>query len=99
MKDHLRDRRSVLVAMIYPLMGPILLGVMFFFVGGSMRVNEDAPLIVPVVNAQGAPEIVGFLQSRGASVRQVRGDPRLLVSGGRIPFALVMPAERGTAPG
>jgi len=99
MLDHLRDRRSILVAMIYPLMGPILLGVMFFFVGGSMRVNENAPLIVPVVNPQSTPDVISFLESRGATVRAVRGDPRRLVSGGRIPFALVMPAERDITPG
>ena len=44
MLDHLRDRRSILVALIYPLMGPLLLGLLFSFVGGGMRVNEGAPL-------------------------------------------------------
>ena len=42
MLDHLRDRRSILVAMIYPLMGPLLLGLMFTFVGGSLKVSAGA---------------------------------------------------------
>ena len=63
MVDHLRDGRSILISMIYPLMGPILLGVMFLFVGGGMRVNEGAPLVVPVVNPGSAPDLVRFLEN------------------------------------
>jgi sodium transport system permease protein len=93
MKDHLRDKRSILVAMIYPLMGPILLGLMFFFVGGSMRGTDQAPLIVPAVNAANAPEIIHFLESHGAIMRDINGNVRGLVAGGRLPFALVFPTE------
>ncbi|MBV9826031.1 MAG: ABC transporter permease [Alphaproteobacteria bacterium] len=92
MRDHLRDKRSIIVAMIYPLMGPLLLGLMFFFVGGSMRVNEDAPLIVPVMNPQNAPDIVHYLQQHGAILRNVRGNPQTIVAGGWVPFALILPA-------
>lgn len=89
--DHLRDRRSILVAMIYPLMGPLLLGLMFFFVGGSMRVNDNTTLFIPVVNRDGVPELVRFLEGHGAVVREVRRDPRGLVAGGWLPFVLVLP--------
>jgi sodium transport system permease protein len=65
MVDHLRDGRSILISMIYPLMGPLLLGVMFF----TMRVNEGAPLVVPVVNPESAPDLVRFLESRGATMQ------------------------------
>ena len=46
MVDHLRDGRSILVSTIYPLMGPLLLVMMFFFVGGSMRLTDTGPLLV-----------------------------------------------------
>ncbi len=98
MVDHLRDKRSLVVAMIYPLMGPLLLGLMFFFVGGSMRVNDSAPLVVPIVNGESAPDLVRFLESRGARMRPLRGDPRSLVLGGRAAFALVLPERSGPAP-
>jgi sodium transport system permease protein len=93
MIDHLRDRRSILVAMIYPLMGPVLLGLMFTFVGGSMRVNEGAPLLVPVVRTHNAPELVHFLEMHGATIVPLPDDARSYVMGGWAAFALVLPEQ------
>src|SRR6202790_611748 len=99
MVDHLRDGRSILVSMIYPLMGPLLLGLMFFFVGASMRVHDVPPLVVPIVNAASAPDLVRFLEGEGARMRHVPAGARDLVTGGRLAFALVLPEEPGAAPG
>ena len=90
MIDHLRDRRSILVAMIYPLMGPVLLGLMFLVVGGSIRVNQGAPLIVPVVHAEGAPDLVHFLEGHGATIQRLAVSPWDLVAGGRAPLAVIL---------
>src|SRR5690242_8856774 len=98
MVDHLRDGRSILVSMIYPLLGPLLLGVMFFVVGGSMRVKEDVPLVVPIVNAASAPDLVRFLERGGATMQYLPGGARNLVLGGRLPFALVIAPQSGAAP-
>lgn len=65
MVDHLRDGRSILVSMIYPLMGPLLLGLMFFFVGGSMRLSDTGPLLVPVANSGSAPDSCVSSRRRG----------------------------------
>jgi sodium transport system permease protein len=91
MVDHLRDKRSILVAMIYPLMGPLLLGMMFMFVGGSMRVGTGGALVVPVVNPASAPDLVRFIEQQGAVVRALTSDPRTVVSGGGLPLAVVLP--------
>jgi sodium transport system permease protein len=99
MVDHLRDRRSILVAMIYPLMGPILLGSMFFFVGGSMKVDQRAPLVVPVVHQDNAPDLARYLESHGAVLQPVGGDFWTAVSGGGIPYALVLPEHAALAGG
>src|SRR5205807_843729 len=93
MVDHLRDGRSILISMIYPLMGPILLGLMFLFVGGGMRVNDGAPLVVPVVNPGSAPDLVRFLEREGATMQPLFGDARSLVLGGRAAFALILPGQ------
>jgi sodium transport system permease protein len=98
MVDHLRDGRSILVSMIYPLMGPLLLGLMFFFVGGSMRVADNAPLVVPIVNAERAPDLVRFLEKGGATMQYVPDGARGLVMGGWAAFALVLPATSGQTP-
>ncbi len=93
MVDHLRDGRSILISMIYPLMGPLLLGLMFFFVGGGMRVNEGAALVVPIVNPGSAPDLVRFLEKEGATMQPLAGDARGLVLGGLAAFALILPAQ------
>jgi sodium transport system permease protein len=95
MVDHLRDARSILISMIYPLMGPLLLGLMFLFVGGGMRVNDGGPLVVPVVNPGSAPELVSFLEREGATMEPLAGNARSLVSGGRVAFALILPSQPG----
>ena len=97
MVDHLRDGRSILVSMIYPLMGPLLLGLLFFFVGGSMRVNDSAALVVPIVHGERASHLVGFLESHGAVIRPLRGDPRRLVAAGWAAFVLIVPEQGSTA--
>ncbi len=96
MVDHLRDKRSILVAMIYPLMGPLLLGLMFFFVGGSMRVSGDAgALVVPIVHPESGPDLVAYLEKHGAAVRPLAQGERIMVAGGWVPFALVLPERPG----
>jgi len=91
--DHLRDRRSILIAMIYPLLGPLLLGLLFSFVGGGMRVNDGAPLVVPVRYAESAPDLMRYFERQGATVEPLAGDPTGLVAGGWVSFALVLPAR------
>ncbi|MFI4948293.1 MAG: ABC transporter permease [Alphaproteobacteria bacterium] len=98
MVDHLRDGRSILVSMIYPLMGPLLLGMMFFFVGGSMRLSDTGPLVVPIVNGESAPDLVRFFAKEGARVEPLLGDARTLVIGGRVAFALILPERPNPTP-
>jgi len=91
MVDHLRDGRSILVSMIYPLMGPLLLGLMFLFVGGGMRVTDSGPLVVPIVHRDSAPDLVRFLENEGATMQDLFGDARGQVLGGRAAFAVILP--------
>jgi sodium transport system permease protein len=98
MLDHLRDRRSILIAMIYPLLGPLLLGLLFSFVGGGMRVTEKAPLVVPVLHADSAPGLVRYFERQGATVEPLAGDPTGLVAGGWVSFALVLPDRPAAEP-
>jgi sodium transport system permease protein len=97
MRDHLRDRRSILIAMIYPLLGPLLLGLLFSFVGSGMRVNEGAPLVVPVWHAESAPDLMRYFERQGATIEPLGGDPTGLVAGGWVSFALVLPDRPATA--
>jgi sodium transport system permease protein len=93
MTDHLRDRRSIVLSMIYPLLGSLFLGMMFHFIGAGIgtRAHDQAPLKVPIVNPDGAPDLVRFLEGRGATIQRVSADPRGYVSGGWGAFALILP--------
>jgi sodium transport system permease protein len=103
MVDHLRDRRSIVLSMIYPLLGSLFLGMMFYFIGAGIgtRGHDQAPLKVPIVNPDGAPDLVRFLENRGAVIQRISVDPRGFVSGGWGAFALVLPerpASNGQLP-
>jgi sodium transport system permease protein len=91
MTDHLRDRRSILIALIYPLMGPLLLGLMFQFVGSGMRVNQGARLIVPIVHAETSPDLVKYFEAHDARVWPFSWDGRSMVQNGSAPFILILP--------
>ena len=93
MTDHLRDRRSIVLSMIYPLLGSLFLGMMFHFIGAGIgtRAHDQAPLKVPIVNPDGAPDLVRFLEGHGATIQRVSADPRGYVSGGWGAFALILP--------
>jgi sodium transport system permease protein len=99
MVDHLRDGRSILVSLIYPLMGPLLLGLMFWFVGGSMRVNDPLPLVVPIGHPDSVPDLVRYLESAGARMQPLPEGARELVMSGRLAFAVVLQQEPGAARG
>ena len=58
MRDHLRDRRSLLLSLVYPLLGPLLLGGLLMVGGKSLRADHEAPAMhVPV---QGLAALRGF---------------------------------------
>ena len=49
--DNSRDRRSLLVALIYPLLGPILLGLMISAVAAVVSSRPSANMILPISGA------------------------------------------------
>ena len=98
MIDNLRDRRSIAMAMIYPLIGPILLGLMITFVSGSLRVEDGKPVEILAVGAGNAPELTQYLTAHGATLRPAPEEPALAVRHGLAPFVLVLPQrQRGDA--
>lgn len=87
--DGLRDRRALLSALVFPLLGPALIAMMM----NVVATDEDTrgPLEIPVVGAEHAPSLVGFLQSGGAAIVPPPGDPRAAVSAGEVPLVVVIP--------
>lgn len=76
MRDSLRDRRTVLNALIMgPVLGPILFVVLFGFITGKEMEKAEETLEIPVVNAELAPNLVQFLQQNGMLLGTAPADP------------------------
>ncbi|ABV89502.1 ABC transporter permease [Shewanella pealeana] len=63
--DAARDKRSVMAGLYYAMGAPLLMCGMFFLLIGQLTSPED--LNIKIDNAQGAPDLVKFLSSRGIS--------------------------------
>lgn len=86
--DHLRDRRSLLSALLMPLLGPLVFAGAFALLANTLR--SDKPLEVPVVNAEAAPSLLRFLERHGAKVLPAPADYEAQVRDGRLDLALVV---------
>ena len=93
LKDHLRDRRSILSGLIMPVLGPLLLLLMFTLMASWVR--EDQPLLVTVAGGQNAPNLIAFLQRSGAIVETAPADYEEQVRDGKLDLALSVPDDYG----
>jgi sodium transport system permease protein len=103
MIDNLRDRRSIAMAMIYPLIGPLILGLMITFVAGSLQGRggsgggSSGPTEILAMGTKNAPAaFVEYLHGRNAVLRPVMQDPAALVRQGGAPYVLVLPKQTAT---
>lgn len=91
--DNLRDRRSIITAMISTLIGPALLLAMIMIVGRTF--NQDANVMsfpLPVQGAENAPSLVKFLEQNGAEILPSPLDPQAAVRSGDADIVLIIPA-------
>src|SRR5687767_11619746 len=80
LKDHLRDRRSLASALLFPLLGPLIFGVMFNVIASWNR--QDKQVELPVVGQQNAPNLITFLKRSGVAVQPpVEGYERKIQDG------------------
>jgi sodium transport system permease protein len=93
LKDHSRDRRSVLSGLLVPVLGPLLFLGTFTLMASWTR--EDKPLVVPVAGAEHAPHLIAFLQRAGAIVETAPADFEAQVRDGKLELALSIPEDYG----
>lgn len=89
--DNLRDRRSLILALIYPVVGALLLGLLVSFVGGMFRGQSDSALSLQVAGADQAPALIDFLTAKGIDIRPAPLDPHQAVRNGGADAVLVIP--------
>jgi sodium transport system permease protein len=92
LRDHLRDRRSVLGAFAMPVFGPLVFALFFSLFASWSR---EKPLVLPVQGAGHAPGFVAFLEANGARVEPAPADFEAAVREGRIGAVLLVPERFG----
>jgi sodium transport system permease protein len=93
LKDHLRDRRSLLSVVSGSLVGPLIFGVMFTVMAGWNR--QDKPVELPVVGREHAPSLVAYLERMGAKLTEPPADYEAQVKAGKLDAVLIIPEGYG----
>lgn len=93
--DNLRDVRSVLNALLYVLMNPLLFIIMFGFLFRTFSEQATATLELPVVGAANAPALVAYLEQQAVDVVPGPADPEAALAAGEVDVVLVIPEAYG----
>jgi sodium transport system permease protein len=91
--DNSRDRRSLLVALIYPLLGPLILGLLFAAVIEVTSADRAHNMTLAVKNAERAPGLIRFLEDRNVRVAPGPADPESAVRDGKVQTVVVIPND------
>jgi sodium transport system permease protein len=94
LREGLRDRKALVTALFFPVLGPVLVIVMLFLVSDSTRKADEKGVEIPVAGRQNAPNLVAFLE-QGAVVVDAPADPAEAVRRGDVPVVIVIPPEFG----
>src|SRR5688500_9484425 len=89
--DHIRDRRTLMTSLFYPLLGPLMLILLFTVIGQTVATRAEQPLDLPVAGAEHAPALVEFLRQNNARVQPAPANPQAAVSAGDADVVLVIP--------
>ncbi len=95
--DNLRDRRSVSSALLYPLLGPVLVVALLTVLGRTASEKAEQPLELPIVGAEHAQVLVDFLEQQGAVPQDPPADPAAAVKAGDVDLVLEIPEGWGEA--
>ncbi len=93
MRDHLRDRRSLFLGLIYPLLGPVLLGVLLNFASTNFQRQAGSELTIAAIGTEHAPGLVEFFKKNRVTLKPAPANPRAAVRTGKEPLVLVIPPE------
>ena len=94
--DNSRDRRSLLVALIYPLLGPLLLGLMISAIVDVTTVAKPGQASLALSGAEYAPALVRYLEESGVKVVHAPTDVEGAVSAGNLETVVVISKDFDT---
>jgi sodium transport system permease protein len=91
--DNWRDRRSVYLGLVYPLLGPLLLGALILLVGQVVIRPTATDVRMTVQGLEHAPDLAAHLESRDVIVEPPRDEPEQMVRAGKTPLVLIVPPD------
>jgi sodium transport system permease protein len=89
--DAIRDRRSLTSALFIPLLGPLLINLMFGTMAGLERKAED--LVFHVQGAEYAPALIEWIERANHEVVEAEGDLFEAVRAGDLDLAVLIDAD------
>ncbi len=94
--DNMRDRRSIMMSAVYPVIGPIILGLLLAFPQNMFKPTPGPRQKVksigaPIQGAEHAPGLLEYLAKHNVKVTEAPKDVRRAVRENRLPFAIVVP--------
>ena len=89
--DALRDRRALMSLLLYPLVGPVFMALALWLT--TSELTSEGPVELPVIGAEHAPELVGFLRDHGVTIEPPPSDVVAAVTTGDSDVVLVIPAD------
>jgi sodium transport system permease protein len=99
LRENFRDRRTLMTALVFgPLGAPLLFAVMMTFSLQRGAENAEKPVEMSVVGADNAPNLIAFLEQRGAVITREAVAPDAaadLVRSKKAKAVLVVPADLG----
>lgn len=76
-RENLRERRTVLGALLYgPLIGPFLFVLMLGLMISMQQSNASKPLKIPVAGASHAPNLIADLEGKGLVPMPLTASPQ-----------------------
>ena len=94
--DNWRDRRSMALGLAYPLLGPILLGVLINVAATNLQRAPKSVMQVAVAGQEHAPDLIAFLRDRDIVPIAAPDDPARAVREGELSMVMVIPPEAAT---
>ena len=89
--DNLRDRRTLGSAIFGALLGPLLILLLIIILGQAFfKEGSDKALVLPVIGAERAPNLVQFLEQQNATLVPGPADPETAVRNGDVELVLVI---------
>lgn len=93
--DHARDLRSVLSALLFPLLGPVALAFMFQVI--TSWTAKDAAVEVAMIGRAQAPAMIAFFERHGITVKDAPADYEERVKKGTLDIVLIAGEDFGPA--